>query len=286
MEPLSIPDVLAERPVTVFGKWRGDPRGKITLEGHAGKQKFSQTVDVGAVQPLDLNAPLRYLWARQRIATLSDYNRIQPDDGRVATVRELGLQYHLLTAYTSFVAVDTLVRRTGEPATTVQQPLPLPEGVSDLALGRAMQVAAPRSLLFLEKTPPTPHGGKEALEGEEKEGTRIPGRGSVHDVHEEMTVSGGLSREAVVETVRRHLPEMEKCYEIALQRDSSLKGGMILKFVLDAEGTVQKVQIISSEMASTDLEACLKERLKTWKFPSLTEGSTAEVTYPFTFGLP
>ena len=170
VEPLAIPDVLAERPVTVFGKWRGDPRGKITLEGHTGKQKFSQAVDVGAVQPLDLNAPLRYLWARQRIATLSDYNRIQPDDGRVATVRELGLQYHLLTAYTSFVAVDTLVRRTGEPVTTVQQPLPLPEGVSDLALGRTMQAAAPRSLLFLEKTPPTPHGGKASPQGEEKEG--------------------------------------------------------------------------------------------------------------------
>ncbi len=286
VEPPAIPDVLAERPVTVFGKWRGDPRGRITLEGHAGKQKFSQAVDVGAVQPLDVNAPLRYLWARQRIATLADYNRIHPDDGRVAAVRELGLQYHLLTAYTSFVAVDTLVRRTGEPGTTVQQPLPLPEGVSDLALGRGMQVAAPRSLLSMEKTPPTPHGGKETLKGEENEGMPDPGRGSVHEVNEEMTLSGGLSREAVVETVRQHLPEVEKCYEIALQRDPSLKGGMILKFVLDAKGTVQKVQIISSEMASTDLEACLKERLKAWKFPSLTEGNTAEVTYPFTFGLP
>lgn len=286
VEPPAIPDVLAERPVTVFGKWRGDPRGKITLEGHAGKQKFSQAVDVGAVQPLDVNAPLRYLWARQRIATLSDYNRIQPDDGRVAAVRELGLQYHLLTAYTSFVAVDTLVRSPGEPATTVQQPLPLPEGVSDLALGRAMQASAPRSLLSMEKTSPTPHGGKEALKGEENEGMPLPGRGSVHEINEEMTVSRGLPREAVVETVRQHLPEMAKCYEIALQRDPSLRGGMILKFVLDAKGTVQKVQIISSEMASTDLEACLKERLKTWKFPSLTEGNRAEVTYPFIFGLP
>ena len=98
-----------------------------------------------------------------------------------------------------------------------------------------------------------------------------------------MTVSGGLSREAVVETVRRHLPEMEKCYEIALQKDPSLKGGMILKFVLDAEGTVQKVQIISSEMASTDLEACLKERLKTWKFPSLTEGEHCGSHVPLHF---
>ena len=34
VEPASIPDVLAERPVIVFGKWRGKPQGKITLDGY------------------------------------------------------------------------------------------------------------------------------------------------------------------------------------------------------------------------------------------------------------
>ena len=30
VEPVAIPDVLAERPVVVFGKWRGEAKGKIT----------------------------------------------------------------------------------------------------------------------------------------------------------------------------------------------------------------------------------------------------------------
>ncbi len=53
---------------------------------------------------------LRYLWARHRITLLSDYNRLKASDERVQEVTNLGLTYNLLTAYTSFVAVDTQVR--------------------------------------------------------------------------------------------------------------------------------------------------------------------------------
>jgi len=66
---------------------------------------------------------------------LSDYDQFGQDEARKAEVTRLGLAYHLLTAHTSFVAVDTLVRNTGGQSTTVTQPLPLPEGVSDAAVG-------------------------------------------------------------------------------------------------------------------------------------------------------
>jgi Ca-activated chloride channel family protein len=53
----------------------------------------------------------------------------------MAEITALGLSYGLLTRYTSFVAVQEIVRRTTEGADDVDQPLPLPEGVSDLAVG-------------------------------------------------------------------------------------------------------------------------------------------------------
>jgi hypothetical protein len=58
------------------------------------------------------------------------------------------LQYNLLTQYTSFVAIDSEVRNKEGESTTVKQPLPLPEGVSDLAVGAPaqMSLAAPRGL--------------------------------------------------------------------------------------------------------------------------------------------
>jgi hypothetical protein len=86
------------------------------------------------LKPSASNAALRYLWARHRIAVLADYNRLSPDDGRIKEVTDLGLNYNLLTAYTSFIAVDSLKRLKEGQATTVKQPLPLPQGVADTAV--------------------------------------------------------------------------------------------------------------------------------------------------------
>jgi len=136
VEPRSVPDVLSERPVIVFGKWQGEPQGTITLTGMTGNnQKYAQRFEVGNVAPRQENVALRYLWARHQIMILGDYNLLQPSDERVELITDLGLQYNLLTQYTSFVAIDSEVRNKEGDSTTVNQPLPLPEGVSDLAVG-------------------------------------------------------------------------------------------------------------------------------------------------------
>ena len=54
-------------------------------------------------------------------------------------VTNLGLTYNLLTAYTSFVAVDDMVRNAGGNSQSVKQPLPLPAGVENSAVGTAIQ---------------------------------------------------------------------------------------------------------------------------------------------------
>ena len=54
-------------------------------------------------------------------------------------VTRLGLTYSQLTPYTSFVAVDRIVRNPNpQDQRSVDQPLPMPEGVSDLAIGEAV----------------------------------------------------------------------------------------------------------------------------------------------------
>ena len=133
LEPLQLPDVLADRPVVCLGHWTGEAKGFVTLSGISGAGPWSQTFEVDQVKGREHGA-LRQLWARQRIQMLADYDQFGQDEGRKAEVTRLGLSYHLLTAYTSFVAVDTLVRNTGG-STTIAQPLPLPEGVSDAAVG-------------------------------------------------------------------------------------------------------------------------------------------------------
>jgi Ca-activated chloride channel family protein len=135
VEPLSIPDVLAERPVILFGKWRGKPEGVIRLSGYSGEGEYRQTFHVNGVPPSDTNSSLRYLWARKRIELLGDYNKLHPSDARVQEITNLGLTYNLLTAYTSFVAIDSEVRRKGNDLETVKQAVPLPQGVSNQAVG-------------------------------------------------------------------------------------------------------------------------------------------------------
>lgn len=143
VEPVKVPDILAERPLTLFGKWRGKPEGRIEVSGTSGNGAFAETIQVSEHTPSAQASALSYLWARHRIALLSDYNKLKKSDQRVEEVTQLGLKHNLLTAYTSFVAIDSEVRNTGGEATTVKQPLPMPAGVSDMALPRSSPVAAP-----------------------------------------------------------------------------------------------------------------------------------------------
>lgn len=137
VEPQSVPDVMAERPVIVFGKWRGSASGVIEVTGTSGSGQFRQALNVAHYGPAPANSALRYLWARQRIQLLADYNNLSESDSRKQEVVRLGLKYNLLTRYTSFVAIDTRIRnRNGRPE-VVKQPLPLPQGVSDYAVSEA-----------------------------------------------------------------------------------------------------------------------------------------------------
>jgi Ca-activated chloride channel homolog len=134
VEPGAVPDLFASRPVVVFGKWRGAAAGSIEISGNTGRGPYQASVAVAPTNIAESHAALRHLWARNQIAELSDFGPSAPDEERVAAITSLGLTYGLLTRYTSFIAVQEVVRNT-EGATDVDQPLPLPEGVSDLAVG-------------------------------------------------------------------------------------------------------------------------------------------------------
>jgi len=137
--PAELPDVLAERPVVIYGKWRGQPGGRLVVEGQTAAGPWRQVVPIGPQQLQPNAAALRSLWARHRIATLEDEQALQGGDAQREAITRLGLRYHLLTAYTSFVAVDQVVRPPSAPggSARVDQPLPLPRGVSERAVGGA-----------------------------------------------------------------------------------------------------------------------------------------------------
>lgn len=133
--PARLPDLLAQRPVILFGKWRGPVGGTFELRGRTGRAEYFTSFDVASSQPDQGNRALRYLWARSRISELSDYGSGSVSDDRVKEIVALGLKYNLLTQYTSFIAVREQVVNPSGQAENVEQALPLPLGVSDMAVG-------------------------------------------------------------------------------------------------------------------------------------------------------
>jgi Ca-activated chloride channel family protein len=134
VEPAFIPDMLADRPIVVFGKWRGTATGTVLLGGRTGDQAYGAQFDVSTVQAKPTNRALRYLWSRHRIDQLSDDEQANYSDDMRPQITQLGLDYNLLTKYTSFVAIDRRIRNE-DGLETVSVPLPLPEGVEDSAVG-------------------------------------------------------------------------------------------------------------------------------------------------------
>jgi len=267
VEPIAIPDVLADRPVIVFGKWRGEAKGTLTMNGIAGDRKVSQKVDVRGVQVSQDNAALKYLWARHRIALLSDYNALRPDDKRVAEVTDLGLKYNLLTAYTSFVAVDSEVRNASGDSTTIKQPLPRPEGVSDYAVGGRAYAAAPGMM------PMSRHKKADmALAYEKNEVKR-----SVGPVVDSVVVSEASLQERIARTVQSRVKALHGCVS------SDMSGKVVLQFEIDRNGAVKKLKVKSSGLNNATADRCIVEAMEKWQFAGLPADKSVKVTLTMAF---
>ena len=144
IDPPQVPDLFARRPIVLTGKFRGAPTGAIEIEGMTATGPFRRSIDLASHRAAaqDTRA-LATLWARSRIATLGDYQKLVNDSAAAKEITALGLHYGLLTDYTSFVAVDHVVRNPTGAQRSVDQPQPLPEGVSELAVGAVPSTPEP-----------------------------------------------------------------------------------------------------------------------------------------------
>jgi len=137
-EPRTQPDLLARRPVLVLGKFRDAKTGAaIELSGVTGTGRQQWRFPIADATR---DSSLGILWARKRLEHLYVFPNASKDSR--AEILSLGLRYSLLTSATSFIGVDeTLPTGDVEAATDVKQPQPLPEGVSNAAVGETLTPA-------------------------------------------------------------------------------------------------------------------------------------------------
>ena len=269
--------------------FRSKPQGILSLRGFTGEGPFVKSVDVSKVKSLGTNSALRYLWARHRISLLSDYNRLRHQDERVKEVTSLGLTYNLLTAYTSFVAVDTQVRVKDGKAVTIKQPLPLPQGVSDYAVGGqslARKAYAPSSgapwftSLKSAVVDESAEVKKEGWPASEPETDASIGR--IRDMElKSVQVGKGMSEKTAREIIKKHSPAFNLCYKQVLKRLPHLKGKIAFRLVVDAAGRVTAVYAGQSARRDKMFEQCMTKKLKTLCFPPPKAKERVVVTVTF-----
>jgi len=247
-EPASVPDLFASRPVVIFGKYRGKPQGSIVLSGKTGKGDYEVRIPLSQAVVSSDNEAIKYLWAREQIRRVDDYaggySGVPKDVEERVT--GLGLRYNLLTSYTSFVAVDSLIRNDGSPVVTVRQPLPLPEGVSDFAV--AQHVSGVR-LGRYSKAENSSMGY--AVAAEACEDIEIP---AVYSMVEMMpSFKGGES--ALERFISKNLKYPEEA------RKNGISGDVIIEFIVNADGSLSGFRILKKLGYGCDEEALRVIRL-------------------------
>lgn len=149
VEP-SVPSVLyASQPIVLFGKWRGKPDGTITITGKTGVEEYVQEIPVNDVKVDTESEAIRYLWAQTRLDRITKYGSVRNDSSVKDEITQLGLEYNMVTPYTSFIAVSEIIRNAEGDSTDVDQALPLPQRVSGLAVGGGYRAYSEPEMLLL-----------------------------------------------------------------------------------------------------------------------------------------
>jgi Ca-activated chloride channel family protein len=286
VEPKALPDLFAMRPLTLLGKYQGSATGAIVVRGKTAKGPFEQRLELKQAKAGPENAALRLLWARQRIMNLVDFSRFdQKNQEMVKEVTALGLKYSLMTPYTSFVAVDQVKRADGQ-VVTVKQPLPLPEGVSDLAVGGggAMKMgmmpsmmpvspgmgAAERGLGFMG-------GGRKAKTGPQAGGTGTaePAVPKVKVTVKDVKVKGGLTPAAVRQALEGEAAKLTQCCQDAAKAGLKLPSELTVSFTIGLDGKIVGSSKVTPKATLKSLKDCLVAAFMGIQFPQPQKATVA-----------
>src|SRR5437879_1213749 len=133
--PQRMPDLFDGKPLVVTGRYSAPIKGSIRLRGKRAGEDFIREIPVALAGSGSQNDVLAGFWARRRIDDLmsQDWAGAQAGNTKPEVQKEitqLGLDYRLMTQFTSFVAVeDRVVTKDGRPQ-RVEVPVDMPEGVS------------------------------------------------------------------------------------------------------------------------------------------------------------
>jgi Ca-activated chloride channel homolog len=265
VSPVNQPDLFAARPVVVYGKFTGEASGTITVSGTSAGDSYQQKLDFSEAQSGNEQSALALLWARNMIYELDDLNHLSSTEDRVEKVTQLGLDYNLMTQYTSFVAIDKVKRADGEYE-TVKQPSELPQGVEDSAILNSNTYNSPPMPKPRVRSSGVSKGSK-SVGVVDKAPTEKKQSKAVVKLNQTVVEAGSLDEQILRQIGRKYRGQLLQCYKSILKTDSSVRGKIFMQIEIK-NGRVVSLTVLKNTTNNTDLETCVRKRIKRWKYPS------------------
>ena len=144
VEPAILPDLFATQPLIVHGRYDQEGRDTLVIRGQVNGKTVLLPLEVQLSADARDRGALATLWARARIAEQERILWAGWSEDAVNAITQLGLDYRIVTEFTSFVAVDrSRTVGNGHPLRVVQ-PVERPEGVA--ASAAVLAVTKPAAL--------------------------------------------------------------------------------------------------------------------------------------------
>ena len=157
--PKRIPDLFGAKPVILTGRFTGHSQGTIQLKGKMAGSDYVRDIVVEFPENMASHDVLAPLWARARVDDLMNQDYAGAQSGNMRpdlknTITQLGIEFRLMTQFTSFVAVEEMVVTDGGQPRRIDVPVEVPEGVNrETAYGDYETATPTQSLQTLAASP-------------------------------------------------------------------------------------------------------------------------------------
>ncbi len=135
--PQQIPDLFGAKPVVLKGRYSSAGRATIRLKGKVAGNDFVREIPVEFPETMASHDVLASLWARARIDNLMSRDYAGAQSGNMKqdlkdTITQLGIEYRLMSQFTSFVAVEEMIVTDGGQLRRIDVPVEVPAGVNPI----------------------------------------------------------------------------------------------------------------------------------------------------------
>jgi Ca-activated chloride channel family protein len=124
-----VPDLFVGRPVILTGRFKVDGTTTVRVKGKVGGEAREFSIPVNVDDKSAQHQGIASVWSRAKITEIADKSAWDTTENWAAAVKNIAIDYGLMSQFTAFVAVDSSTQTAGTKGTTVAVPVPVPDGV-------------------------------------------------------------------------------------------------------------------------------------------------------------